>query len=206
MAYSADDRVRALVALRDCGTYSGAERATGISRETIRGWATSGALPGARRKSPVRLTYEEKVAAVRRLCLGERAGALASEAGVSASAVSGWRATLRREGAPALMGDREVAAADELAARNRELELRVAVLEAKLEMLKKGPGADASALTGRGRVALADSLRGRFPLPDLLAEVGLARRGPEPAARRRGARPARLLGGCARRAARDRHH
>ena len=58
MAYSADDRVRALVALRDCGTYSGAERATGISRETIRGWATSGALPGARRKSPVRLTYE----------------------------------------------------------------------------------------------------------------------------------------------------
>lgn len=53
---------------------------------------------------------------------------------------------------------------------------------------------------------MADSLRGRFPLPDLLAEVGLARRGPEPAARRRGARPARLLGGCARRAARDRHH
>ena len=36
MAYSADDRVRALVALRDCGTYSGVERATGISRETIR--------------------------------------------------------------------------------------------------------------------------------------------------------------------------
>ena len=136
MAYSADDRVRALVALRDCGTYSGAECATGISRETIRGWATSGALPGARRKSPVRLTYEEKVAAVRRLCLGERAGALASEAGVSASAVSGWRATLSREGAPALMGDREVATADELAARNRELELRVAVLEAKLEILK----------------------------------------------------------------------
>ena len=136
MAYSADDRVRALVALRDCGTYSGAERATGISRETIRGWATSGALPGARRKSPVRLTYEEKVAAVRRLCLGERAGALASEAGVSAPTVSGWRATLRREGAPALMGDREVAAADELAARNRELELRTAVLEAKLEILK----------------------------------------------------------------------
>ena len=53
---------------------------------------------------------------------------------------------------------------------------------------------------------MADSLRGRFPLPDLLAEVGLARRGPEPAARRRGARPARLLGWCARRAARDRHH
>lgn len=34
------------------------------------------------------------------------------------------------------MGDREVATADELAARNRELELRVAVLEAKLEILK----------------------------------------------------------------------
>ena len=99
MAYSADDRVRALVALRDCGTYSGAERATGISRETIRGWAASGALPRARRKSPVRLAYEEKVAAVRRPCLGERA--------------------------------------EELAARNREPELRVAVLEAKLEILKK---------------------------------------------------------------------
>ena len=150
MAYSADDRVRALIALRDCGTYSGAERATGISRETIRGWAASGSLPRARRKSPVRLAYEEKVAVVRRPCLGERAEALAAEAGVSASAVYGWRATLRREGALALMGDREVAAraaaggpgaasAEELAARNRELELRVAVLEAKLEILKKRP-------------------------------------------------------------------
>ena len=78
MAYSADDRVRALIALRDCGTYSGAERATGISRETIRGWAASGSLPRARRKSPVRLAYEEKVAVVRRPCLGERAEALAA--------------------------------------------------------------------------------------------------------------------------------
>ena len=187
MTYSAYDRVRALIALRDCGTYSGAERATGISRETIRGWAASGALPSARRKGPVHLPYEEKVAIVRRLCLGERAEALASEAGVSAAAVYGWRAAMRREGALALMGDREAAAraaaggapaaaaADELAARNRELELRVAVLEAKLEILKKDPGADASGLTARERAALVDSLRGRFPLPALLAEAGIAR-------------------------------
>lgn len=51
----------------------------------------------------------------------------------------------------------------------------MAVLEAKLEMLKKDPGADASGLTSRERATLVDSLRGDFPLPALLAEAGLAR-------------------------------
>lgn len=186
MTHSVDVRVRALVALRECGTYAGAAREAGVSAGSVRRWAAGASLPGATRKAPVSLPYEEKVAIVRRLCLGERAEALAAEAGVTPAAVYGWRATLRRRGALALMGDREVAArvraegaagaaAEELAARNAELELRVAVLEAKLEILKKDPGADPSSLTSRERAALVDSLRARFPLGALLAEAGIAR-------------------------------
>ena len=112
---------------------------------------------------------------VARLEAGERAADLAAEAGVAAAAVSGWRRRLREEGALSLMTDSDIAARapepreapselEELMTRCEELELRNAVLEGTIDILKKDPGADLSALTAAERAALADRLRGRFGL------------------------------------------
>lgn len=87
---------------------------------------------------------------------------------------------LREEGALSLMADSDIAARapepreapselEEPRARCEELELRNAVLEGTIEILKKDPGADPSALTAAERAALADRLRGRFGLPAALS-------------------------------------
>ena len=87
---------------------------------------------------------------------------------------------LREEGALSLMADSDIAARapepreapselEEPRARCEELELRNAVLEGTIEILKKDPGADLSALTAAERAALADRLRGRFGLPAALS-------------------------------------
>ena len=121
-----------------------------------------------------------------RLEAGERAADLAAEAGVTAAAVSGWRRRLREEGALSLMTDSDIAARapepreapselEELRARCEELELRNAVLEGTIDILKKDPGADLSALTAAERAALADRLRGRFGLRAALAALSLPR-------------------------------
>ena len=52
-----------------------------------------------------------------------------------------------------------------------ELELRNAVLEGTIEILKKDPGADLSALTAAERAALAESLAPRSGLPRALAAL-----------------------------------
>ena len=64
---------------------------------------------------------------------------------------------------------------EELRARCEELELRNAVLEGTIDILKKDPGADLSALTAAERAALADRLRGRFGLRAALAALSLPR-------------------------------
>ena len=152
---------------------------------------------------------------VARLEAGERAADLAAEAGVTAAAVSGWRRRLREEGALSLMTDSDIAARapepreapselEELRARCEELELRNAVLEGTIDILKKDPGADLSALTAAERAALADRLRGRFGLRAALAALSLPRStfydrlaaasAPDPYAALRAPGPGRLRG------------
>ncbi len=132
------------------------------------------------------MPFDRKMELVARLEAGERAADLAAEAGVTAAAVSGWRRRLREEGALSLMTDSDIAARapepreapselEELRARCEELELRNAVLEGTIDILKKDPGADLSALTAAERAALADRLRGRFGLRAALAALSLPR-------------------------------
>ena len=144
-----------------------------------------GRRPAARKKA-VYLPFDRKMELVARLEAGERAADLAAEAGVTAAAVSGWRRRLREEGALSLMTDSDIAAraagaprgalgARGAQARCEELELRNAVLEGTIDILKKDPGADLSALTAAERAALADRLRGRFGLRAALAALSLPR-------------------------------
>jgi len=186
--YSKEEREWALYVLEEVGgSLERAAEISGVSRESIRRWR-NGEVPGGRRRG-VRLTHGEKRALVDRLARGERAAALAAEAGVTANAIYNWRRRLLEEGDLAIMDERDVeemapapaapgdqaGGEEELRARVRRLEMRNAILEQTIEILKKDPGADASDLANRERATVARALRDKFSLRGLLAELGLAR-------------------------------
>lgn len=173
----------ALAALAEGLSLRGAAAVAGVSASCVANWSR-GFVPGSGRCRG-RLSVNEKYALASRALGGERPADLAMEAGCSDRSVRAW-ATALAEGRPMPRHDsrpgRTGAAAgagaggeEALRARVRELELRNAVLEKTVEVLKKGPGAGPSELTARERAAVARALRDRFPLGGLLAELGLAR-------------------------------
>ncbi len=186
--YSREDREWALYVLSETRSLREAARITGISHVTIARWRDAAGGPPAprKRKSPVYLSHERKMELVTRLEAGERAADLAAETGITASAVTNWHRRFREEGVIALMSGNELRAAspapaeppsgeEALRRRCKELELENAVLRGTVEILKKDPGADPSALTAAERAALADTLRGEFPLADVLSVLSLPR-------------------------------
>ena len=178
--YPLETRELAVEAVAAGFSLTEAAELAGCSRTAVVNWAKAAGVAPPPRKKAVYLPFDRKMELVARLEAGERAADLAAEAGVTAAAVSGWRRRLREEGALSLMTDSDIAARapepreapselEELRARCEELELRNAVLEGTIDILKKDPGADLSALTAAERAALADRLRGRFGLRAALA-------------------------------------
>lgn len=184
--YSQEDREWALYVYSELGSLRAAQRETGISAASIAHWASSAGRPRPPRKEPVYLPLDRKLELVARLEAGERADSLGLEAGVTGGAVYHWRRRLREEGVTSLMTDADARAAarepaeppselEALRARCEELELRNAILEGTIEIIKKDPGADPSALTAAERSALADSLAPRFGLARALEALSLPR-------------------------------
>ena len=184
--YGEDVRWLALEALAEGYGCGDAAAIAGCSESTVRRWAAAAGGPRAARKEPVYLPLDRKLELVRRYEAGERAAELAAGAGVTGPAVTRWARLLREEGVAALMTEEDARAAgpepaappselEELRARCEELELRNAILEGTIEILKKDPGADLSALTAAERAALAESLAPRFGLPRVLEALSLPR-------------------------------
>lgn len=183
--YDDDTRALAVEAVGAGFTMREAAELAGCSASAVSAWCRSaGVRPGA--KARVYLPFEEKMGLVARYEAGERAADLGRGAGVTGCAVTNWARMLREEGALALMTDDEVRARapepaeppselEALRARCEELELENAILAGTVEILKKDPGADPSALTAAERAALAESLRGRFGLARVLAALSLPR-------------------------------
>ena len=146
--YGEDVRWLALEAIAEgCSRREAAEIA-GCSLTTVCRWAAEGGGPRPGRKEPVYLPLERKLELVRRYEAGERAAELAAGAGVTGPAVTRWARLLREEGVTSLMTERDARAAgpepaappselEELRARCEELELRNAILEGTIEILKK---------------------------------------------------------------------
>lgn len=184
--YSREEREWALYVLSEVGSVCEAARVAGVSASTLCRWASAPGAALAGRKEAVYLPNGRKAELAARYEAGERAAALAAEAGVSPSAVRHWARRIREEGALALMTEDDARAAGPapaeppselgaLRARCEELELENAILAGTIEILKKDPGADLSALTAAERAALAESLRPRFGLPRVLAALSLPR-------------------------------
>jgi len=186
MIYSDEDRKLALYVLSKVGSASEAARIVGCSISTIGAWADKAGVLRRTRKSPVQLSFSEKLSFLCRLSAGERACDLAAEANVTTAAIYHWRCELKRKGILGIMSKKEIPKKieeppdnsdeiKELKAQNHKLELKVAVLEGTLEILKKDPGAETSVLTNLESSALVNSLKTKFALDELLECVGLAR-------------------------------
>lgn len=180
MAYSEEKVREALRLLGELGSVERAAREAGVTPRTMRRWRDRDRDGMPMRKEPASLDDGQRRAAVAEAIATGRVTATARAYGVSDTALRRWRREMveRGEELPGGVRADEAAAeadAEALRRRVRELELRNAVLEQGLEALKKGPGAGPAALTRRERAAIVGALRGRFPLADLLREVGLAR-------------------------------
>ena len=182
--YPLETRELAVEAVAAGFSLTEAAELAGCSRTAVVNWAKAAGVAPPPRKKAVYLPFDRKMELVARLEAGERAADLAAEAGVTAAAVSGWRRRLREEGALSLMTDSDIAARapepreapselEELRARCEELELRNAVLEGTIDILKKDPGADLSALTAAERAALEQKVGENFTYDNVkLAETG----------------------------------
>lgn len=186
--YPKEDRMWALYVLEECGgNLRAAARVTGISHSSIGKWRDGGAEPARPRKKAVYLTCAEKAALVEEVLAGGDGAEVAAGAGVAHGTLMAWRRSYVEKGAGSLMTrmDEAPGAApgrgaapgdpEALAARVHELELRNAVLEQTIEILKKDPGADPGDLTNREKAVLVGALRDRFALGELLGAVGLAK-------------------------------
>ena len=77
----------------------------GCSRTAAVNWEKAAGVSPPPRKKAAHLPFDRKMELVARREVGEWAADFAEEAGVTASAVSGWRRRLREEGALSLVAD-----------------------------------------------------------------------------------------------------
>jgi len=111
---------------------------------------------------------------------------VAREYGVSREVLYNWKNDLLgREGFRTLTkpkdrqlpDDRDalIAELESLKKQVYRLQLEKNVLEATAEILKKDPGVDRTKLTNQEKTLLIGTLKNKYPLPELLGHVALAR-------------------------------
>lgn len=187
--YDMETKERAL-ALVDSGmTPREASAALGGSPswKAIARWRSLRAQGRPLRKPVVRLSADEKVAAARRVLAGERVGSVADDVGACAQALRGWARAVAERGEVSLVEPeraRERAEmrgpgglpddVDELRRMVLELQFQVDLRDELLEIVKKDPGADPSALSGRERAELVGALLPAYSLTFLMPRVGIA--------------------------------
>ena len=120
---------------------------------------------------------------------GEEVKSVSEDIGYSRASIYTWRRKYLKGGVAALMNskdilpgtmqpgdphpnDQELAA---LQAQIREMQLEIDLLKETINVIKKDPGIDMKALKNREKAAVVDDLKGKYPLPVLLDQLGLAR-------------------------------
>ncbi|SAL49653.1 integrase catalytic region [Caballeronia cordobensis] len=134
-----------------------------------------------------RYAPEFRQTAVIDLCIRrESAEAIAKKIGVSRPTLYNWRNRLLGQEAVSIMTLRNDAPqtseqttleqqVESLRRDIRKLQIEHDILKKANEILKKGLGVDPQLLTNREKTELVDALKQAYTLPELLAELGLAR-------------------------------
>lgn len=186
--YDEETRNRALAMLDEGLSHRDVSRRMGgsPSPSCVRNWQMGRVPAAGPRKDAVRLTSQEKTAAVRRVLGGEHYRAVAEDVGCAPSTLLNWRRAYAERGEVGLMTEEdarrrvEMRSADglpddpeELKAMVLELQFQADLAREMLEIVKKDPGADPGSLTARERTMLARRLRPAYSLTFLTRRLGL---------------------------------
>lgn len=197
--YSKEEIHTALELYHQCGSVTKTLQLLGYpSRGALYGWIDDEGKSKKQRKRlelintrthPLKPPVEVKLDAIHRCFeLGESVKSVSEDIGYTKSSIFAWRKKYLREGAVALMNkttirrgilkegsagsDSEIA---ELKAQLFDLKLENDILKETINVLKKDPGVDRTALRNREKAVIVDALKNRYSLPLLLKKMSLAK-------------------------------
>jgi putative transposase len=120
--------------------------------------------------------------------LGENVQLVSEETGYSRSSIYTWRKKYILYGATALMNTKDdqrgklpegrSASTEEVAllkTQIQQMQLEIDLLKETIEVLKKDPGVDLTALKNREKAVMIDAMRGKYALPILLDRLQMAK-------------------------------
>lgn len=195
--YSKEKIHTALEQYHQCGSVTKTMQLLGYpSRRALYDWINDEGKPKKQRKTPelintrthpLKPPVEVKLDALHRCFeLGESVKSVSEDIGYTKSSIFAWRKRYLREGAVALMNkttirrgvlkegsagsDSEIA---ELKARLFDLQLENDILQETINVLKKDPGVDRTALRNREKAVIVDALKNKYSLPLLLKKMHL---------------------------------
>lgn len=175
------------------------------SRNQLYKWIQGESLPPKKRKEPKRITnppnhprnpsIDVKIDAIRR-CFenGECVRYVSEDIGYSSTIIYKWRDRYLKEGILGLMNNRQLKSSqksnivthteltetssqeiDDLKKQMMEMQLEIDILKETINVLKKDPGIDQTALSNKEKAVIIDALKTKYSLPCLLEKMNLSK-------------------------------
>ncbi|MDD3224630.1 MAG: IS3 family transposase [Clostridium sp.] len=120
--------------------------------------------------------------------LGESIKSVSEDIGYTRSSIYAWRKKYLQKGAIALMNNKNIqpetleegsassnAKVEELKAQMLDMQLEIDILKETINVLKKDPGIDLTALKNREKAAIVDALKNKYSLPLLFDKLNFAK-------------------------------
>ena len=130
-------------------------------------------------------TPETKYEAVMRCCIGnESVKSVAKDIGFNPDIIYVWIRSYKKKGLVSLMTkkdadlikpDNKPEDIESLKAQMLDMQMEIDILKETINVLKKDPGVDQSALTNREKAVIIDALKTKYSLPKLLKKLCISR-------------------------------
>lgn len=199
--YSQDKISIALKVYHQCGSVSATIRILGYpTRRALYTWIANEGVTKPERKSlklintvehPRNPSVEVKMNAIHRCFkLGESVKSVSEDIGYTRASIYSWRKKYLHGGITALINDKNIkpntltevppaAESDpdlaQLQAQIRDMQMEIDILRETINVLRKDPGIDQTALKNREKAVIIDALKNKYPLPDLLKQLELSK-------------------------------
>jgi putative transposase len=168
------------------------------TRQALYQWIRNEVKPRKQRKAleltntkfhPRNPPFQVKMDALHRCFeLGESIKSVSEDIGYTRSSIYAWRKKYLQKGAIALMNDKNIqpetleegsassnAKVEELKAQMLDMQLEIDILKETINVLKKDPGIDLTALKNREKAAIVDALKNKYSLPLLFDKLNFAK-------------------------------
>ncbi|PWM31914.1 MAG: IS3 family transposase [Clostridiales bacterium] len=199
--YSQEKIEIALKVYHQCGSVTTTIRVLGYpTRRALYTWIANEGTVKPKRKSlqlvntaehPRNPPVEVKMNAIHRCFeLGESIKSVSEDIGYTRTSIYSWRKKYLHGGITALINDKNIkpdtltegspsiASDSDLAQlRNqlRDMQMEIDILKETINVLKKDPGIDQTALKNREKAVIIDALKSKYPLPALLKRLELSK-------------------------------